>query len=158
MDKEQPYEIRFAEPDEWEEAMGLAWKTFLEYETADYTPEGIRSFQDFITDSGLKRMFVMGAYQMLIAFNNEKIVGMITLRNECHISLLFVDRHFHRHGIGQALIKRLADYVKAEIGGRRLTVNAAPYGVDFYHKVGFRDTGPRKQQEGIIYTPMEYII
>ena len=31
MDEELPYEIRFAAQDEWEEAMGLAWKTFLEY-------------------------------------------------------------------------------------------------------------------------------
>ena len=156
MNQEMPYEIRFACQNEWEEAMGLAWKTFLEFETNDYPLEGIRSFEDFITDSGLKRMFDMGKYQMMVAFDQGKMIGMITLRNEMHISLLFVDERYHRHGIGRALIQKMADYVKSELGKSRLNVNSSPYGVGFYHRVGFRDLGPEKQQDGIIYTPMEY--
>ena len=96
MEQELPYEIRFAGREEWEEAMGLAWKTFLEFEADDYSLEGIRSFEDFITDSGLKRMFDMGTYQMISAYDRKKMIGMITLRNEMHISLLFVDRNYHR--------------------------------------------------------------
>lgn len=158
MEQELPYKIRFAGREEWEEAMGLAWKTFLEFEADIYTPEGIRSFEDFITDSGLKRMFDMGAYQMISAFNRGKMIGMITLRNEMHISLLFVDRNYHRHGVGRALIGRMADYAKRELGQEKLTVNASPYGVGFYHKIGFKDLGPERQQDGIIYTPMYYIL
>lgn len=158
MEQELPYEIRFAGREEWEEAMGLAWKTFLEFEADVYTPEGIRSFEDFITDSGLKRMFDMGAYQMISAFDQRKMIGMITLRNEMHISLLFVDKNYHRHGIGRALVGGMADYAKRELGQERLTVNASPYGVGFYHKIGFKDLGPEKQQDGIIYTPMYYIL
>ncbi len=154
MSKEFPYEIRFVNCDEWEDAMGLAWKTFLEFEGDVYPPEGIRSFEDFITDSALKRMFVMGAYQMMGAFFDGKMVGMISLRNKTHISLLFVDRHYHRRGIGRALILALSGYVSAEVGQNRLTVNASPYGVDFYHHLGFQDIGPEKQQDGIIFTPM----
>lgn len=158
MEQELPYEIRFAGREEWEEAMGLAWKTFLEFEADIYTPEGIRSFEDFITDSGLKRMFDMGAYQMISAFDQGKMIGMITLRNEMHISLLFVDRNYHKHGVGRALIGRMADYAKRELGQEKLTVNASPYGVGFYHKIGFKDLGPERQQDGIIYTPMYYIL
>lgn len=158
MNQGMPYEIRFASQNEWEEAMGLAWKIFLEFEADVYPPEGVRNFEDFITDSGLKRMFDMGKYQMMTAYDNGKMIGMITLRNEMHISLLFVDDRYHRHGVGRALILKMADYVKAELGKQRLTVNSSPYGVGFYHKVGFRDLGPEKQQDGIIYTPMEYIL
>lgn len=154
MNEEFPYEIRFVTQDEWEDAMELAWKTFLEFEGDVYPPEGVRSFEDFITDSALKRMFIMGTYQMLGAFLNGKIVGMISLRNKTHISLLFVDGGFHRRGIGRALISALSGYVKDEIGQDKLTVNSSPYGVDFYHRLGFRDIGPEKQQDGIIYTPM----
>lgn len=158
MEQEIPYEIRFAGQDEWEEAMGLAWRTFLEFEADVYTPEGVRSFEDFITDSGLKRMFVMGTYQMIAAFDHGKMIGMITLRSEMHISLLFVDSRYHRRGIGRALIQKMADYVKTELGKKRLTVNASPHGVEFYHRIGFKDLGPEKQQDGIIYTPMDYIL
>lgn len=155
--EECPYEIRFASQDDWESAIGLVWKTFLEFEAADYPAEGIRSFEDFITDTGLKRMFAMGTYQMMLAFQGEQIIGVISLRNQMHISLLFVDKHFHRRGVGRALVRRMAEYVKNELGENRLTVNSSPYGVDFYHRVGFRDLESQKQQDGIIFTPMEYI-
>lgn len=154
MSGELPYEIRFMNRDEWEEAMGLTWKTFLEFEGDDYSPEGVRSFEDFITNSGLKRMFIMGTYQVMAAFSDGRMVGIISLRNETHISLLFVDGHYHRRGIGRALIFALAEYVKTEIGKKRLTVNASPYGVGFYHRLGFQDLGPERQQDGIIFTPM----
>ena len=126
----------------------------MEFEGNDYPPEGIRSFEDFITDSGLKRMFLMGVYQMMVAFVDNKMVGIISLRNNTHISLLFVDRNYHKRGIGKALIRALAAYVKAEMGQNKLTVNASPYGVGFYHRLGFQDIGPEKQQDGIIFTPM----
>ena len=156
MDQEIAYEVRFADQDDWEEAMGLAWKTFLEFEADEYTMEGIRSFEDFITDSGLKRLFIMGKYQMIGAYDQGKMVGMITLRNEMHISLLFVDKDYHRHGIGRTLINYMASYVRDELCKCRITVNAAPYGVAFYHRIGFKDLGPERQQDLIIFTPMEY--
>ena len=31
-----PYEIRCAYGDEWQDAMGLAWRTFLKFEAGDY--------------------------------------------------------------------------------------------------------------------------
>lgn len=154
MSEELPYEIRFVTSEEWEEAMGLAWRTFLEFEGDVYPPEGIRSFEDFITDSALKRMFIMGAYQVMAAYHEGKMVGMISLRNETHISLLFVDKLYHRRGIGRALVQALSEYVKVEIGKNKLTVNASPYGVSFYHRLGFLDISCEKQQDGIIFTPM----
>jgi GNAT superfamily N-acetyltransferase len=149
-----PVEIRFVTRGEWEDAMGLAWKTFLQFEGDVYPPEGVRSFRDFITDSALKRMFTAGAYQVMAGFYQGRMVGMISLRNESHISLLFVDSAYHHRGIGRALILALEDYVRSEIGKNRLTVNASPYGVGFYHRLGFQDIEPEKQQDGIIFTPM----
>ena len=74
MSEEMPLEIRFVTSDEWEDAIGLVWKTFLEFEGDVYPPEGVRNFEDFITDSALKRMFVMGSYQMMGAYLGNKIV------------------------------------------------------------------------------------
>lgn len=153
-----PYQIRSAYRDEWDDAMALAWKTFMQFEADVYTEEGIRNFEDFITDATLHRMFVMGVYQMFVALDRKQIVGMITLRNSSHISLLFVDGKYHRRGIGRALIEYLREYLLSEAGVSKVTVNAAPYGVAFYHKLGFRDLRPEEEQDGIIYTPMEFIL
>ncbi|MBD5513267.1 MAG: GNAT family N-acetyltransferase [Lachnospiraceae bacterium] len=138
--------------------MALAWKTFLRFEADVYSPEGVKNFENFITDSTLYRMFVMGAYQMFVAVDHSRLVGMLTLRDTTHISLLFVDEAYHRQGIGRGLIGYLADYLRTEVGAERMTVNSSPYGVGFYHKMGFRDIRPEETKDGIIYTPMEFIL
>jgi GNAT superfamily N-acetyltransferase len=148
-------QIRFAVRDEWEEAMALAWRTFLVFEAPVYLPEGVRSFEDFITDSTLKKMFEMGTYQMLVAIYEGRLIGIITLRDRTHISLLFVDERYHRQGVGRALVNRLCEYLIKEEGENRVTVNSSPYGLEFYHKIGFYDTGPEACADGIRYTPME---
>lgn len=153
--QEQPFEVRPAYREEWDDAMALAWRTFMRFEACDYTQEGIDSFQNFITDTVLHRMFIMGSYQLFVAHENGRIVGMISLRNETHISLLFVEAAYHRHGIGRALIEYVSDYVHREEGFNQITVNAAPYAIGFYHKLGFRDTQEEQRSEGIRYTPME---
>ena len=150
-----PYKIRMAYENEWEDAMLLAWRTFLQFEANDYGPEGVRSFEDFITDNTLHRMFVMGAYQMFVALHQDSIVGLISLRSNSHISLLFVDADHHRRGIGRALMGQLCEYLRTEMGIRKVTVNASPYGVGFYHRLGFGDLGQEQISEGIRYTPME---
>lgn len=155
---EDSFQIRSAYRDEWQDAMALAWKTFLRFEADIYSPEGVRNFQNFITDSTLYRMFVMGAYQMFVALDRNKIVGMITLRNSTHISLLFVDEAYHRRGIGRALMKYLTEYLLSEVGVSHVTVNSSPYGVEFYHRLGFKDVRPEEKRDGIIYTPMEFIL
>lgn len=155
---ETAYQIRNAYREEWQDAMALAWKTFLRFEADVYSPEGVKNFENFITDSTLYRMFVMGAYQMFVAVEHSRIVGMITLRDTTHISLLFVDEAYHRQGIGRGLIGYMADYLRTEVGAERVTVNSSPYGVGFYHKMGFRDIRPEETKDGIIYTPMEFIL
>ncbi len=155
---ETAYQIRSAYRGEWQDAMALAWKTFLRFEADVYSPQGVKNFENFITDSTLHRMFVMGVYQMFVAVKGSEIVGMITLRELSHISLLFVDEAYHRQGIGRGLIGYLADYLRTEVGVWRMTVNSSPYGVGFYHKMGFRDIRPEEMKDGIIYTPMEFIL
>ena len=53
-----------------------------------------------------------------------------------------------------ALLKTVFTFVKSEDQKREVTVNAAPYAVDFYHKIGFLDLNTEQQTDGIRYTPM----
>ena len=153
--QEDKFTFRMAVEKDWEPAMKLAWETFLIFEAEEYSQEGIESFRDFISDQWLKNMFLKGEYQMFTALEGEKIIGFITLRNKCHISLLFVDKDYHRRGIGATLIQKLGEYLITEVGVDYMTVNAAPYAVEFYHKLGFWDLAPRQEKQGIIYTSMK---
>lgn len=149
------WNIHAASEEEWKPAMDLAWRTFLRFEAGDYTNEGINNFHEFVRDERLYNLFMNGYYRLFVAERKDQVVGMISQRDEKHISLLFVDPDYHKLGVGKALITYLADYLKRN-GIQHMTVNAAPYGVEFYHKVGFVDTGSEMEKDGIRYTPMVY--
>ena len=153
-----PFEIRWAHLEEWEPAMHMAWRTFMKFEAKDYSREGIRNFKDFISGRELYRSFVKGSYQMMVALDKKKVIGMISVRNRNYISLLFVDEKYHKMGIGKQMILRICKYLKEEMGESFLTVRAAPYAVDFYHKLGFSDTSFEQEVAGIRATPMKMML
>lgn len=135
--------------------MELAWDTFVKFDAPDYSQEGIDNFHKFVTDDNLRKMFVAGNYQLFVAKDEDRCVGMLSLRERKHISLLFVDAAYHHNGVASALVHFVASYVANEEGLDKLTVNASPYAVGFYHRRGFRDLGQEAVADGIRFTPME---
>lgn len=155
---EKQIQIRKAEPADWDGAMELAFRVFLKYEAMEYGPEGIKNFAQFVTDEDLKKMFLIGEYLLFVAKEEDKLVGLISLRSGNHISLLFVAEEYHRRGIGTRLVRHLQEYMLQNTRYEKLTVFASPYGVPFYHKIGFADIGKETRRGGIIYTPMEFYL
>lgn len=147
--------VRNAYQTDWDEAMKLAWNTFMKFDAPDYSKEGIINFNKFINDEMLYKMFVLGSYQLFVAEEDKRIVGMLSLREKKHISLLFVDVDHLQQGIAKSLMRFVADYARNEEGVERLTVNSSPYAVGFYHKQGFTDLDGEVRADGIRYVPME---
>ena len=153
-----PYEVRWAKTEEWAPAMKMIWKTFLKDDGEDYTEEGIRNFFEFITDDDLYRSFLRGDYQMLVALDRERVIGAASVRSCNHLSLLFVDEEYHHQGVGRSLMTRMCEYLKLEAGEKYMSLNAAPYAVNFYRKLGFRAVRPENEVSGIRVTSMEKIL
>lgn len=158
MNTEIPYEIRWARTEEWAPAMKMIWRTFMKFEGDDYTEEGIQSFFDFISDDKLYNAFLRGTYQMLVAVSEGQVIGAASVRNCNHLSLLFVDEKFHHKGVGAALMTKMCDYLKTEAGERYMSLQASPYAVNFYRRLGFRAVAPEEEYSGIRVTPMEKIL
>ena len=147
--------VRCAYNSDWDGAMKLAWDTFAKFNAPDFSREGVENFDRFVHDDMLRKMFVAGHYQLFVATEDDRYVGMLSLREKKHISLLFVDSDYHRYGVATALLRYVSEYALAEEGVDSLTVNASPYAIGFYHKRGFRDVGPETTKDGIRYFPME---
>ncbi len=141
--------------DDWEPALALAWKVFNEFDAVDYTPEGKENFRRFLGDGSLDRMFRVGSYRLFTALLYGNVIGMLTLREGTHISLLFVDGNCHRNGVGSELVRLAARTIGREKIGGQLTVNASPYAIPFYERLGFTATGSETEQDGIRFTPMK---
>ena len=82
--------------------------------------------------------------------NGRAIVGYAELAGD-HLKMLFVRHEVQRTGVGRELLKFLRVFRK----GRTVSVNAAPNADAFYLAMGFRPTGPKQHQDGIVFTPME---
>ncbi|MCR5627697.1 MAG: GNAT family N-acetyltransferase [Lachnospiraceae bacterium] len=150
--------IRSITESEWHEAMALAWKVFLRFEADDYNEEGVENFRRFVTDDTLHRLFLSGHYVVFGYFSRGVMVGMISVRSTNHISLLFVDENYQRLGVGSRLIRYMADYLLEDCGQSEMTVDSSPVAVEFYHKMGFKDTSAEVTENGIIYTPMVFYL
>ncbi|WP_026508390.1 GNAT family N-acetyltransferase [Butyrivibrio sp. MC2013] len=160
MIKDKRCHIRRGFAADWDTAMELAWRTFEEFNARDYSQEGRDNFMHFVKDDELYRQFALGNYQLLLAEDigdeddERPIIGMLLLRENRHISLLFVDGSCHKRGVGHELVKCATDWVSACKKSFYITVNAAPYAKEFYHHEGFEDVEIEKLDNGILYIPM----
>ncbi|MDE7290171.1 MAG: GNAT family N-acetyltransferase [Oscillospiraceae bacterium] len=143
-----------SESNKIKEALQLAEDVFMQFEAPFFSKKGIESFIGFLWGKNVKKMLAKGEFIIWGCYSESKLVGMIALRNACHISLAFVKGDFHRQGIGRMLYAEARNYASAK-NVKKITVNASDYGIPFYRAMGFKETDMQLEADGIIYTPME---
>jgi GNAT superfamily N-acetyltransferase len=152
------YEIRRLHSCEVAAALDLAMETYLEFEAPDYGPEGVTTFRRDIYDNAAFRAACMsGTNRMWGALDGTRIIGLMAMRGESHIVLVFTHRDYHRQGVASAILQALlADVRRENPSIRRLTLNSSPYGLPFYLHAGFNPADVEKTINGIRFTPMTY--
>ena len=140
--------IRKLSEEEISTALDLAWRVFSEYESPDYSKEGIEEFKKCLHDEEY-----LDGIEYYGAFDGERLIGLVGIRSDKkHICFFFVDGKYHRRGIGTQLFKA----VRQDYPNQTITLNSSPYGVPFYHALGFIDTDKEQTVNGIWFTPMKY--
>ena len=138
--------ICFIEKEKWGTALDLVKEVFMEFEAPDYGEEGVADFMHAVGDESYLNM-----HRFYGAYEDDKLVGVIATRNDHHhIGLLFVDRNYQRRGIGRRLIL----HILALKDDEPITVNASPFGHEFYKKLGFVDADEEQITNGVRYYPM----
>lgn len=130
-------------------------KIFTEFVAPQYPPEGVAEFKKFVCRDALADRLTAGDI-VLLAESGYKIIGVIEIRDNNHIALLFVENSFQRKGIAKELIRRSVGVCrkhKPEI--QRITVNSSPNAFTAYQKIGFRTVEDEKVVNGIRFIPME---
>lgn len=147
------YKLEEMQSNELNETLELVKNVFDEFEAPDYTAEGIESFYNF-TNSISEQL--NNNMKIFVAKDIDRIVGMVAFRDYSHISMLFVDKNYHRQGIATELLKivklECRKYNKELIS---ITVNSSPYAVGFYYKMGFESVTSEQIVDGIRFTPMK---
>lgn len=149
--------IRSVRREELKNLSALIKDIFDEFIAVDCSRDGINEFLDFIDPNNMAKRYDRGNY-LLVAVDEEEIVGMIELREFKHISLLFVKKEYHSQGIGKELVDKAMEVCKKNYYVREITVNSCPYAVGIYEKLGFIKFSEEKFIDGIKYTPMKKCI
>ncbi len=151
-----PIVYRPMEPADADAVSRLILDSFGEFIAGEYSDEGRAEFARFvqpeaIVDRSRSNHFV------LVALAGQRPAGVIELRDNDHVSLLFVDSRFQRHGVARELLMRALSVARpAKPGLDRVTVNSSRFGVPIYEKLGFRQTGPERTVNGIVFIPMAH--
>ena len=159
MEKTFQLNFRKIEKEEIQDSLDLVHRVFDEFEAPFYPQKGVQSFYNFIRVDNILPQYLNDSLYFYGCFVDDTIVGMIAVRDFIHISLLFVDKHYHKQGIAKHLFNDTIDYCKIHNPSlKNITVNSSPYAIEVYHKLGFVDTSSAQTVDGITYTPMKMVI
>lgn len=138
--------IRQLTNSEYSEAITLSLHVFMQCGTADFDANGLETFKSFIYNKELmEELTIFGA------FDDNVLVGIIgTKHNGSHISLFFINPHYHRQGIG----RKLFEHAYTHHPVKQITVNSSSYATKFYESLGFSKIAEEQETNGLKYTPM----
>lgn len=141
-------EVRVVRAEEWACLRALVWETFQQFVAPDYIESGVQAFRAFLEDDAAFEEMTCYA-----AFDAEDMRGVLVAdERHCHIVLFFVRAAHQGQGIGRALWEHLLACQTCSA----YTVNASPFAVTVYRRLGFRETDVEQVKDGIRFTPMRW--
>lgn len=102
-----------------------------------------------------QRMRMCEGHRFHLAWLGDSLVGVAAMRDNSHLTQLFVSTRYHGRGIARRLWQcAMADAVR-RAGTRRFTLNASRCALPAYRRLGFVATGPERfSPNGVLTTPM----
>lgn len=148
-------QIRRLEGSEIAAALRLVREVFDEQTAPGYSEEGRASFYQFIEEERIRSLLDSRQVFFIGCVEQGRLYGCSMADTGGHICLLFVHPSCQRQGWGRQLVEAVCQECVRAYALTRITVNAAPAAVEFYHKCGFWESLPQQSKDGIIYYPME---
>ncbi len=142
--------FRSAVADDAAAISGLVEATYAAGIDPHYGAQGRATFLNFVAPQTIAARLAGDSEAWVAVRDGRAIVGYAELAGD-HLKMLFVRHELQRTGVGRELLAFLRVFRK----GHTVSVNAAPNADAFYLAMGFRPTGPKQQQDGIVFTPME---
>jgi ribosomal protein S18 acetylase RimI-like enzyme len=143
-------------PGEVKEILDLVHICFDEFVAADCNEDGIKFFYQFLQKDEFIKRNINETFTLTAKNVKDQIVGMIEVRNDGHICLLFVSKEFQQKGISKQLFSKAKELISKKASDKvKMTVNSSIYAVDIYKKLGFIIVGNMKTINGISFVEME---
>ena len=151
---DETFTYRVINPADVIEVSELITRVFNQFIAPEYSLEGVQEVHRYIQPSAFKARQETNHF-VIISVVQDKVVGVVEVRNHNHICLLFVAPEYQRRGIAKELFHRALQICQSnEPELSEISVNSSPYAVQVYEKLGFRRTGKKQIRNGIGFIPM----
>jgi GNAT superfamily N-acetyltransferase len=92
-----------------------------------------------------------------LAWAQDRLVGVLAMREDCHVFQLFVTASWQGRGLARRLWSRALSDAVRRAGTLRFTVNSSRVAVPVYRRLGFVEmSGEVASPLGVLSTPMVY--
>lgn len=142
--------IRRVEQKDLARISSICMKAFMCNVAPNLSNEGVVTFRGIASEDSFSNR-IKDDNIILVAETNEKVQGVIELKEGRHVAMLFVDPDSQNQGIGRGLVSAVMAYTKVEL----ITVSASLNSVPAYIKYGFSFVGEPTEESGLKYQPME---
>ncbi|QGY47937.1 GNAT family N-acetyltransferase [Maribellus comscasis] len=133
----------------------LVKTVYDEFVRHENTEEGNLLFYDWIMPQKIAARQKQ-QNNLWLAWSSNKIIGMMEIRDNQNITLLFVDKNYQKRGIARNLFQTaLNEYKKREFNLDKFYVHASLSSVPVYKSLGFNVVSKARKENGIYYVSME---
>lgn len=133
----------------------LVKSVYDEFISHENSIEGNELFYNWIAPDSIARR-QEAQNNLWIAWADGEVVGIIEIRDNKNITLLFVDKFYQSRGIATNLLQTA---LSVSIGRNpkleKFFVHASLCSMPVYKRLGFKVTGKARKDKGIYYVPME---
>ncbi len=138
------------------EALAMANDLF-DKEMAPYVSASCTaSFHAFASADMITNLMQAGKLHIWGAFDETgQLVGVSSMNDPYHISMLCVKETHRRQGISRSLLETMASYGSMPGQEHPLTINALAPSVPYLEHVGFKPAGPQMTMMDVTYLPMQ---
>lgn len=145
-------EAKFSDSSEIGELIRVLSEKFI---TQEFNPKARKHFLSSNDGDSVKKNMDSG-FSYHIATHLGKIVGVVGMKERSHLYHLFVAEEYQGAGLARKLWEKALNESIESGNIKIVTVNSSNNAIGFYKKLGFKQTGPMIEKDGIQYNPMEY--
>lgn len=146
------------QPGQEKVVINIVKEAFDKSVASGYAQEGIEEFFKFANENSLAERTKSNSFA-IIAYQDKNAVGVIEIKDYCHIAMYFVKPYYQKKGCGKALFNEaLSIIIRKGNGINRLTVNSSLNAVPSYERLGFKIQSKEQCFNGVRFIPMALIL
>lgn len=121
--------------------------------TGKFSPAGRAHLLSTMTPQAIEK-FIQSGYRYHVAEMDDRLVGVVAVKDGKHLYHLFVAEQYQRQGIAKKLWQLAMEECINNENTSEFTVNSSEYATDIYERLGFvARPGPRVKN-GVVFFPM----